>query len=585
MAEHTLETRILLRYGTYSDWMNSDVILKVGEAAIAAFPYQNTIANSDSRPSNTPPAIGMKIGDGEHYFYELPWVQAIAADVYSWAKDTVKPTYTAQEIYGLRNYVENLISGDVEVTIAPRIYSLVRGTGVNSNKYYLQYKENTEDSEWILDTSQSIDLSDLITLVEWIGSTDLVTYSSLANRTEEHIQYDLNKLSVNDSELNSTVVTSVSQTKGKISTTKRQLGFNDINGTLNIEKGGTGKTTFPEGEVLVGNLDQSFNTIPIDNELKATYHLVYNYAIKAYIDNAVAGLTGAMHFRGEAGVVITQNSAVDPRIAGYDFSNAQPGDVILYEYKEFVWTGSNWRLLGDEGSYAVKGSIKDADIDAEAGIQQSKIAGLDNTFNTKVDKVEGKSLTSNDFTDELKQKLEGIEAGATRNSIEHILLNGNELHSGTIDQLNNAINIEVAEFGESAQNKLASIESGAQVNKIEKIIYDGTELVPNESKAVVISPDPHTEHENKIEQIFINNTEWVPNASKQVRITLDQAALNLNVLEGATVPGEQGGTEEVAQSSKKLVLQRIAVTGNVKDLKQTLDTYIILNCGSSTDVI
>jgi hypothetical protein len=96
MAEHTLETIIMLRYGTYAEWMNSDVILQVGEAAICAFPNNRTLEGmTNSRPENTPPAIGIKIGDGEHYFYELPWVQAIAADVYSWAKSASKPTYTA----------------------------------------------------------------------------------------------------------------------------------------------------------------------------------------------------------------------------------------------------------------------------------------------------------------------------------------------------------------------------------------------------------------------------------------------------------------------------------------------------------
>jgi len=76
-----------------------------------------------------------------------------------------------------------------------------------------------------------------------------------------------------------------------------------------------------------------------------------------------------MHFIGDAAVVITNNSNIDPRINGYNFSNALPGDVILYDAKEYVWTGSNWRLLGDESSYAIKGSIKDIDIDAEAEIQ------------------------------------------------------------------------------------------------------------------------------------------------------------------------------------------------------------------------
>ena len=141
MGEHMIETRILLRYDTFSNWMNSNVILKQGEAAIAAFPYQNTIISSDNHPANTPPAIGMKIGDGTHYFRELPWIQAVSADVYAWAKESTKPSYTAQEIYGLQSYVENLIGGSGgggsgEVTIAPRVYSLVRGTNDNANKYY-----------------------------------------------------------------------------------------------------------------------------------------------------------------------------------------------------------------------------------------------------------------------------------------------------------------------------------------------------------------------------------------------------------------------------------------------------------------
>lgn len=585
MAEHTLETRILLRYGTYGEWMNSNVILKQGEAAIAIFPYQNTLVTNDIHPANTPPAVGIKIGDGQHYFHELPWVQAIAADVYSWAKDSVKPVYTAQEIYGLQNFVENLISGDVEVNIAPRMYSLVKGTGANANKYYLQYKENDENSQWIIDTSQSIDLTDLVTILNWINPNDLQNYDSLAGRTESHIQIDLARLSLTDSDDNSSVVTSVSQNKGKVSITKRTLNFNNISGTLGVEKGGTGATTFPSGEALIGSDQSAIRTVPVDSDLTNTQHLVYSSAIKSYIDHAVEGLSGAMHFIGDAGVVITPNSSVDPRIPGYNFSQAQSGDVILYDQKEFVWAGGSWRLLGDEGSYAVKGSIKDIDIAADAAIQQSKIANLDTTFNTKVDKVEGKSLTSNDFTDELKQKLENIEDGATRNSIEHILVNGTETAPTTVGQLNNAVNLTISEFTDAAQLKLSNIEENAEVNTIEKIIYNGTEMIPNENRVVTITPDPHTEHENKIEQIFINGVEWIPNQNKQVRITIDQAALNLNVLEGATIPDNQGGTTEVNQVSKKLQLGRIAITENVSDLKQTNDTYIILNCGSSTEVI
>jgi len=50
--------------------MNSDVILMQGEAAICAFPNERVIDGlSNITPTNTPPAIGVKIGDGVSYFY------------------------------------------------------------------------------------------------------------------------------------------------------------------------------------------------------------------------------------------------------------------------------------------------------------------------------------------------------------------------------------------------------------------------------------------------------------------------------------------------------------------------------------
>ena len=584
MADHVLETKIQLRYGTYSQWMNSDVILMQGEAAICAFPNNRVIETlSNSRPENTPPAIGIKIGDGTHYFSELPWVQAIAADVYNWAKASYKPSYTAQEIEGLQSFVENLVGGDVDVNIAPRIYQLTRGTDENIDKYYLRYKENNEDSPWILDTSNYIDLSDLTAVINWIGRNNIEDYPNLLNRVYVQVQYILSLIQNADVAREHQFVTAVVQENGQVSVERARPTFEDVTGTATVSQGGTGRSSLTEDSVLVGNGTDPVKLIPIADSIAANNYLVPNSVIKAYVDNATSGITGAMHFIGEASVVITNNSSIDPRIGGYLFSQAQPGDVILSEQKEYVWTGNNWRLLGDEGSYAVKGSIRDADIDAEAEIQQSKIAGLDTTFNTKVDKVEGKSLTSNDFTDELKQKLDDIEEGAQRNSIEHILVNGNEVPPTTVNNLDRAVDLQIKEFDDSSRAKLEGIQAEAQVNKIEKIKYDGEELVPDENRVVNIVSDPHTEHENKIESIFLNNVEWAPNANKEVRIVLDQAALNLNVLEGAQVP-LGNGKQEVEQINKKLQLAHIAVTGNISSLLQTADTYVILDCGSSTEV-
>lgn len=558
MAENVLETRILLRYGTYQQWMNSNVILQIGEAGICAFPKSYTLEGlSNAQPDYTPPAIGIKIGDGYHRFDELPWVQAVAADVYNWAKSSNKPTYTAQEIQGLQSYVENLVQGDVEVTIAPRIYQLVRGTGDNSNKYYLQYKENNEDGNWIVDTSTSIDLSDLAKLVEWVSREDLEDYPTLISRTATQIRYFLERLAYTDTEQSGYFVTAVSQANGKIEVSRARPTFNDITGVLNVSAGGTGLSSVPQDTVLVGTATPNLLAArPIAETVANNDYLVPNYLMKSYVESLTAGVTGAMHFIGEATVVIIPNSNVDPRINDYDFSAARPGDVILSEQKEFVWTGAAWNLLGDEGSYAVKGSITNVDISPEAAIDPAKINGLISLLDAKVDKESGKSLTSHDLTDELYEKLLSIENGAQQNTIEHIFLNDTEIQPVTINGLTRSINLAINPFTEENQLKLDSIEEGAQVNTIESIYINS-----------VLQPIDHS--------------------NKQVNITIDQAALNLNVLEGAEVPADTPNVayEQVEQKNKKLQLARITVTGNVVDLTQTNDTYILLDCGTSTTVI
>lgn len=582
-----LNTIIQLRYGTYDQWMNSDVVLREGEPALCSFPNKQVIDSlSNTTPEHTPPAIGIKIGDGYHRFSGLPWVQAIAADVYNWAKESQKPTYNISEISGLQSYLEENYNLSGDITIVPRIYQIIQGENEDSNKYYLRYKEANEGNDWVTDTSHPIDLSVYAKIANWIGTLPN-RYGSLGTFTAWQTGQLLTALSYDDENaVDNQFVTKVTQTNGIIEVDRTQPNFSNLTGHAEVSQGGTGKTSFPENEVLVGNETGAINTIPIAEEITNNNHLVPNYLIKSYVDNLIAGLSNAMHFVGEATTEIIPNSSTDPLISNYDFSAAHPGDVIIYEYKEYVWDGARWILLGDESSYAIKGSIVDADIADNANIQQSKIAGLSDAFDDKVDKVVGKMLTSNDFTDKLKQKLDDIESGAQKNTIEHILVNNTEVLPVTNEILTNAVNLIIKEFTDEAKEKLQEIEPEAQVNKIEKIIYDGEEIIPDENRVVSITSDPHTDHINKIESIFINGVEWVPNADKEVKIVMDQAALNLNVLEGATIPPEEGNMrEEINQVNKKLELERIAVTGNVSDLHQTRNTYIILNCGSSTEVI
>lgn len=120
----------------------------------------------------------------------------------------------------------------------------------------------------------------------------------------------------------------------------------------------------------------------------ANDNLVTGSQVKTYVDSAVAGLAGAMHFVGV--------STTDPKgttgatVSGH--TKWAAGDVVIYGNKEFVLDkaenkAANWHELGDESIYAVKGSIVNADIAANAAIDQSKINGLGASLDGKVDKV------------------------------------------------------------------------------------------------------------------------------------------------------------------------------------------------------
>ena len=98
-----LNVRINHKFDSFSNWMNSDLVLNKGELAIAEIPSAQTESGL------TPPAIGIKVGDGENKFSGLKWIQATAGDVHTWAKAAKKPEYTAEEIQGLESYIAGQI--------------------------------------------------------------------------------------------------------------------------------------------------------------------------------------------------------------------------------------------------------------------------------------------------------------------------------------------------------------------------------------------------------------------------------------------------------------------------------------------
>lgn len=455
MAENTILGRIQLKYDTLANWNSSSLVLKTGEIAIAEVP------NNAENSGLTPPAIGIKVGDGVHTFANLAWIQAVAGDVYTWAKAANKPSYQASEISGLDSYITSVAGQGKD-------YRIVKGTGANDNIYYLESK-GPNDSEWTRDTTYTIDLQSmgtrLTTLEQWANTDYTLNY-----QIGIQVNNILNGLNLADTAVENQVVTAVSQTNGQIAVTRRSLTASDItDGTLSVARGGTGVSTLPSGEVLIGNGTGAVTSRAIATTVGNDNNLVTGSAVQDYVATQVAGIAGAMHFIGVTTDIITDGYSGVPTITGKTYTTPSAGDVVVSNKTEWVYNGSTWQELGTEGDYAVKGSITKSDL---ASALQTEISSkLDAT--TAASTYVAQNGTDRLMTDAEGTKLGNIEAGAEVNAIESISVNGvaqnidaNKNVDITID-LSNVGTVQGARVPNAAGNGYEDINLDSTTKKLE----------------------------------------------------------------------------------------------------------------------
>ena len=86
-------------------------------------------------------------------------------------------------------------------------------------------------------------------------------------------------------------------------------------------------------------------------------------------------------------------------------------------------------------------------------------------LNLKVDKVEGKGLSTNDFTTELKNKLNGIEAGAQVNTVTGIKGNAeSDYRQGDVNLTPANIGAVASSNGDASNTKVTFTQSTSRVN-------------------------------------------------------------------------------------------------------------------------
>lgn len=359
----TINTRIQLRYDTLTNWQSEAtagkgalLVLNKGEMALCYVPDINT------GTTQTASTVLFKVGDGTKTFKDLPWGGAVAADVYAWAKTPEKPVYQASEISGLADY----ISGAIQDTDTQYKIEIEGRT--------IKLFSKDKGGNWGTEPVSTVDVP-TSTLVEGttngtvkFNGTDVAVHGLKGAAYEETTAFDAAGTA-------NTVKTELTGVDGDAWDTKKTLWAvykqatdalgtateasavannavvananipaGTVNSLVKYDKQGLVTSGVAAGAAATKNVASSIVVDSVDEGL------VTAKDVAAFVKNQVAGLSGAMHFIG--------TSTSDPMgetgatVAGHGTFNA--GDVCLYGNKEYVYTGTAWVELGDEGSYVLK---------------------------------------------------------------------------------------------------------------------------------------------------------------------------------------------------------------------------------------
>lgn len=325
MADRTIKTRIKLLYKAYSEWqaIKDEFVPLLGEVCVVKVPAAAGAVVQE-------PAILFKVGDGESTFAQLGYTSSIAADVYDWAKKASLDWDDLGDQFISK--LEEFISQH-----APSVDTQYRIVSVGTDKWQLQKStdgEIWEDATGLIDISAKVD--------KWIdganGAARIFNEADGGGAKFEHNDGTWSFVGVNDGGADG------------IAAQIYAVDKNTLEGTrINVTK------------AAIYYIRGAKRAATADDEI--------------VIKSDIAGLVGAMHFRG-----VFENIE--------DVPNPQPGDIALVGVKEYVYGGepAAWHEVGDEALYETKADAiaKYNDLAAQIAAEINARIAADNT---KVDKV------------------------------------------------------------------------------------------------------------------------------------------------------------------------------------------------------
>lgn len=636
------QTRIQLKYDTYKNWSTNNPILKAGEMAIA------TVAAGEQEMTNLPNIV-LKVGDGTSHYNDLKFVSALAADVHEWAKAKTKPVYDATEITGLQKFITDNSDFDTDTQ-----YQLVAVAGA-TYKYQLQSRTfaNSAWGEWANVEGQIIDFSGADTRLKSLEKTvtDLTGDSggiqgaitaaingldSTKTQTAgpdglalEVVQENGVITSISGSiaagtydaagaakavedKLNPLITAAKTQAdKGVTDAAAAKKAADDASAKVDDAITGLDYTAYAAGEAagttvsFVGTISETDGVISAkkrDLVFASAYNPETNKAATvADITTAVADLNGAMHYVGKEEKLPT------------DVSGYKAGDVIIVGIKEYVFDGTKFDELGDEGAIGTALAGLHGESTNTAGKTVKKVTQTNGTVTVEYQdisingtQVQVPKADGTEGTETLNARLDAIKAGAS--SDVSALAQRVDANAAAIETLNGGVEVDgsVEKKIDNVVQTLKTPDAGVKGsgNGVNVTVKQAAGIVTG----VTVSVDANTyDAHGAAAAVLGKNTDaatantvyGAKKAAAEAKSAADAASKKVdtavNGLNGtvqataeSTTDGSFGVLTKVVEKAGVLVqadsaevsLHKVAKTGKIDDLGQT--AYIVFDCGSSS---
>lgn len=628
-----LQTRIMLKYDSYANWTTNNPVLLAGEVAIATIPSGTSVPTKDKREMQDLPNVVMKVGDGSSHYNDLKFVSALAADVYDWAKAAQKPVYDAGEIKNLKEYIEEYSDIDTNTQ-----YTIVEVENSEGFKFELKYKDLADTEFKSFSTPVYIDLTganarlkaaekkleelagegegsiaDMI--ADAIAGLDAeITQPAGADGLALHIKevdgvitefsgsiaantydaYGSAAQALTDAKAHSDANLAAAKEHSDKNLAAANKHTDDAIAGLDYTGYVAGEA---EGQVIsfVGTIKEEDGVISAEKRdlvFESAYNATTNKAATMKdVIKAVADLDGAMHFEG-----VVEGETFEAAIAASG-KVYEAGDVVIYNTVEHVFDGAKWVELGDEtlaGKLIAALDVTDVPVGADSTVKY--IGEIDGLVRTEAVKIQ---IAQSQVTD-LEGRLEDIEAEFDADNADSLAkkVADNTAAIATIngEDTGKSMKEVAAREAEAAVNALdytdvavdgQYVASVNQVNGVIEVVrgnlpvipdlelVEGTVAAPTDREVTVVADIDVAGHKITDKRVNVATMAGVMAAIADLDNNYDVQSAK-HVMTGVTqVDGAITSIDEVE-------LAGIAFSGDIKDLKETANTYVVFNCGSSS---